>query len=505
LAWRLVQQSDEATRISGPQQKRLASELQKLTNELPGSVQGAWCVLVAADESGAIKAERLKALAGNPNATPFERIVAMLRESERLAPERIDPELLLPDSYLTLWHPGQTSLPVQTLVNSFGQFTRLPRILRRTVLEESLRQGTLAGTFVLRWVRSDGSMRTFWRQAPSDEDLRREELEIVPLANAILTSLDPHLLRPGTLPDLWTTPPDSLPFSQFSTYFDGRGAPCLESREVLAQALRTAIKEELLMAQLGSDAWSHESLPPDLSLDEVMFSPPPPALSAGQLGALNLPHAWNEGHTTVGQLGEALTAKLRSAVPWPALRDALVEGNRQGLFSVDTSLLLVASSVERAAIPIRPRQITSLDTSAFIEVSIASSFQGGQPKLRDIKAAMERGRGVTIPDEVFLRAAKQAASEGKISLPEQAKNLSGSTFLDLRVQPKKIRVAGEARLNLKALSDIAQKVKEVMGVAPELTFEFQITISAEGEALSPEQLKQMNEILSSITPNLRLT
>lgn len=506
LAWKLVQGSQEAARLSDAQQKKLVNEIQTLSNTLPTSVQGVWSVLVAADESGTLKAELLKPIPSNQSATPFERIVAMLRESERLAPERIDPELLLPGSYLNLWHPGETSLPVETLVKFFGQLTRLPRIMRRAVLEESLRQGVLAGTLALRMVRSDNSVRTIWRQSPSDDDLRRTELEIVPIAHATLTSLDAHLLRPGALPNLWPTQPNSgLTLAQINAYFDGRQAPKLESQAILTQALRAAVKDGLLMAQTENDAWCHESLPPDLSLDGALLLPPPPIPGPGELGEKNLPEAWSARHTTVGQIMEALTAKKGAPVPWPALREALIAGSRQNLFLVDVDLLVTTPAAERAAIPVHPRPITTLDPNVFTETSVVAALQGGKTRVRDIKPIVERLRGVTIPDDVFMKAAKQAASEGKITLPDGYIALTGEAFLNGIIQPRKIRIAGEARLNLKALSDLPQAAKALIEIAPEMNFEFQITISAEGEALTTGQLNRLNELLATVSPHFRLS
>lgn len=505
LGWQLVQQSDDARRLSDAQQKKLASEMQKSNNELPVMVQGTWSVLVAADESGAIKAELLKTLPGNQNATPFERIVAMLRESERLAPERIDPELLLPGSYFNLWRAGQTSLPVPELANDFGQFTRLPRLMRRAVLDESLRQGAQIGVFVLRLVRDDGSARTIWRQAPSEEDLHRPQLELVPIAHAALTNLEVSLLAPGILSGLWPTPPSSLTLAQISAYFDGQRVPRLHDQQVLSQALRTAVKDGLVMLQVNGESYCHESLPPDLVLDDAQVLPPPAALKGSEIGEVALPTAWADGSTTVGRLLEALTVSHGTSVPWPALRDALLEGNRQGIFSVDTGLLLAASSTERAAIPVGPRKITTLDTGAFIDASVTSLLQAGRPKLSDIKAAIERTRGVAIPTPVFMRAAMQAASEGKITLPEGMGKLSEANFLDQVIEPKKTSIAVEAKLNLKALTDLPQAAQAILTAFPDMNFEFRIVISAEGEVLTPEQMQQLNVILSGINPNLRIS
>jgi hypothetical protein len=37
-----------------------------------------------------------------------------------------------------------------------------------------------------------------------------------------------------------------------------------------------------------------------------------------------------------------------------------------------------------------------------------------------------------------------------------------------------------------------------------MSFEFVVTISAEGDTLSTEQIRQLNEVLTKVSPNLRL-
>jgi len=203
LAWGLVQKSQDAVRLSEAQKKKLVRELETLNAQIPSAIQGTWSVVVCIAGEGSrsrgmnLTAELLKIIPGKQNATPFERIVFQLRESERLAPDQIDPELLLPESYLNLWRPDQTTLNVADLANAFGQFARLPRLMHRGVLDRSLNQGVTAGKFVLRLVRSDGSVRTIWHQEASEGDLHRPELELVPITYAALTSLDPTLLAPG--------------------------------------------------------------------------------------------------------------------------------------------------------------------------------------------------------------------------------------------------------------------------------------------------------------------
>ena len=153
----------------------------------------------------------------------------------------------------------------------------------------------------------------------------------------------------------------------------------------------------------------------------------------------------------------------------------------------------------------RSCEITTFDTGAFIDVSVTSLLKDGRASLADIKTAIERARGVTIPDAVFVRAAKQAASEGKISLPDGIEKLPDAEIIKQRVQPEKTRIAVEASLNLKELNDLPQGASQIRNAFADMSFEFRVTISAEGEALTPEQVEQLNTILGSISPKIRLS
>ena len=127
----------------------------------------------------------------------------MVKE-DRLLTTSLDPDLLTPESYFELWKEDETAKPIQELYGMFANFPRLPRMLNRQVFIETLRRGVTEGQIVLRTVRPDGSQQTFWREAPTDdEELWKKDLEIVPIEHAELHNLNPELLRPGQLPEIW--------------------------------------------------------------------------------------------------------------------------------------------------------------------------------------------------------------------------------------------------------------------------------------------------------------
>ena len=87
----------------------------------------------------------------------------------------------------------------------------MPRLLGRKVFVETLHRAVQEGRIVLRDVRPDGSQNTYWRKPPSLEEFANKGLEIVPIEHAELHKLDPELLHPGRLPELWQS--DSGPIT----------------------------------------------------------------------------------------------------------------------------------------------------------------------------------------------------------------------------------------------------------------------------------------------------
>jgi hypothetical protein len=74
--------------------------------------------------------------------------------------------------------------------------------------------------------------------------------------------------------------------------------------------------------------------------------------------------------------------------------------------------------------------------------------------------------------QVFVQAVRQAATEGKTSLPREASTVPDETALELRAQPRQTRIAAEAKLSRAALSDLPEAALQLTQVAPEMAFEF---------------------------------
>jgi hypothetical protein len=91
-------------------------------------------------------------------------------------------EALLPDGPYDLWREGEKSRRLKDLVGAFALSPQLPKMLNRSAILDTLVLGCKEGQFVLRAVRPDRSVRTFWRQEPDEAAIKDPGLEVMDYA-----------------------------------------------------------------------------------------------------------------------------------------------------------------------------------------------------------------------------------------------------------------------------------------------------------------------------------
>lgn len=97
----------------------------------------------------------------------------------------------------------------------------LPKMLNSKSILDTVLNGCVEGTFVLRVMRPDRTYRTFWRSRPDDNTLKDSSLEAVLPECATLSELLVTLLSPEALPQLWTNN-NILTLRQVYEYFSGQ-------------------------------------------------------------------------------------------------------------------------------------------------------------------------------------------------------------------------------------------------------------------------------------------
>ena len=95
----------------------------------------------------------------------------------------------MPGGPYDLWREGETSRRIKDLVGAFAQFPKLPKMLRRKEILDTVVQGVQEGIWVAQVVRPDRSVKTFWRTPIDEPALKDPELEVLLPEAATLTEL----------------------------------------------------------------------------------------------------------------------------------------------------------------------------------------------------------------------------------------------------------------------------------------------------------------------------
>ncbi len=496
LGWDRVEGGQEYRQVLSDYQKQeLPHRKGDAANNLPEAVIGAYNLLVAVDETGEIRVQSLRHAEG----TAFDRVRNTLVEEERILVTTLDPDLLLPGSYLDLWGPEEESKRVTALMEAFGQFTRLPRLLRPEALHDSLRRGVQEGTLVLRLIRGDGSLRTFWRIPPDDDTMHRRELEVQPAQKAILHTLDADLLRPGTVGELWPPPQGPMSLQTWRSLFDGQRAPRLSGPIVLDEAVRAGVRQGLLMARIEEAAYFRELLPEGPLSDNLQLVAPPQPLRGADLRPQALPEAWQDSKAALQALSDALAARYGYRLPWVLLQEAVNEALRLRLFErTPDSGPWPCSPAAMGDVVFQVTEEVHLTPDA---VAVALSYTGSTlPTLREVKEAAETQiLGRDIPEKQFLTAVQDALDRGLVQTEEDR----GALSLAWRIhRPLRVLIA-ETVLGPVELQKLAEAAEQLLSTAPGLDFTFRVVLSAEGELPDEETLERLNAALEEVKAGWR--
>ncbi len=169
---------------------------------------------------------------------------------------------------------------------------KLPKMLRRKDLLETVANGCLQGLYVLSLPRPDETARSWWRM-PVDEDVLADDaLEAVQNRAAVLDALDPGLLAPGKLEGLDFK--NGLKVADLVSYFDGftltidhpdegwteeKPIPRCPEAKVL-EAVGVAVKAGTVWLTSGTaSVWGEAPLPGIVSKAAMLRVPPSRSVS----------------------------------------------------------------------------------------------------------------------------------------------------------------------------------------------------------------------------------
>jgi hypothetical protein len=453
LAWKEVGNMLE-DRPKNPKRRQLYKQKQSDAKEaIPESIRDAYTVAVTLDKDGEALAFKVP-----PGDSLFEQIKA--HSKSRIQETEITAEALLPGGPYDLWQKGETERRVQVMVRAFAEDTRLPKMLRPEAVRETIAQGCKNGTFVLRLTRPDGSKRTFWRVQPDEVALEEESLYAVLPEEAELAAIEPKLMNPGELPDLWEK--DQITVGDCHDYFSGDTVikkdydrfPVPEaSKQVVNEAVGEAVEDGMLWILNGNASLCGETVPTGILQPDAELHSPPQPVSAADLLPDNLSGAWSNETTTAESIDDALANQRGVRLPWPTVREAI-----SGAFNAN----LLKRTVDSDEWPI------DRGGAAGVKIKLPQSDTGGG----------DTGGGDT------------GESGGGSGGGTQPRSVSGSE--------------ATATLEPEGIQDLADEIANLMIAEPGIDFSFQVSVETSRDSpLSDDTKEKLNEVLSRVSDELQ--
>jgi hypothetical protein len=254
----------------------------------------------------------------------------------------ITAEALLPDGPYNLWKGGETSRRVKDLAGAFAQLPHLPKMLKSQAIVETLVEGCVQGTFVLKLTRPDRTFRTWWRTRPDAAALNDPAMELVLPEAAELGEIASELLTPKVLPELW--PAGEIAAQDVMDYYCGTKAVQVDkggfteavtipkaSTEVVEAAIGEAVADGKVWLLSGPASLLAEPIPAGVLTPAAKLRVPPAIISAAAILPETLPAAWKNGSTNALAIATALSQQAGHTLPWKTVRD-VIGGSLQARF-----------------------------------------------------------------------------------------------------------------------------------------------------------------------------
>lgn len=443
LGWEEVRAQLKGQELDPIRSETLNTYIEAARKQIPDVIRQMYSIVVTVSQNNDIQA--FKIVVG-PEAL-FNLIKADKRA--RIQETAITADALLPEGPYELWHDDETVRRVKDLVGAFAEVPRLPKMLKRQAILDTLVDGCARGIFVLRLRRPDGSIRTFWASQPDDVALKDTSLEVVLPEVAELTSISTALLEPNTLPGLWLN--DFVQLEQIVAYFDGnRVVPIQQNgyeeplripyapRDVVITAIKAAVEEGRLWLTIGTASILEEAVPDGLLEDRAEIRPSPPSIGVHEILPDVLEGAWSgKEQTTARAIVDALSAQHGVTIPWRRVRDA-IEG------------------------AIRARIIEIVSGNPNCEFSAAQQLVVKMPQAQP-------------------------------SRPYQP---------DVR-PTSKMRI-GEALLSSGEIQELSDRIGDITATSVGYDLRFHLRLEIHGGNIQPDVIERLNDMLSQINENLRI-
>jgi hypothetical protein len=310
--------------------------IDKAKAKVPDAIRQAYCIVVTVSDKDDVQAFKITV----SDEAHFETIKNDKRS--RVQDTAITAEALLPDGPYNLWKGGETSRRVKDLAGAFAQLPHLPKMLKSQAIVETLVDGCLQGTFVLKLTRPDRTFRTWWRTRPDAAALNDPAMELVLPEAAELGDIAAEFLAPKILPELWPT--EEIAAQQIMDYFSGTKVVQVDkggfseavaipkaSTEVVEAAISEAVADGKVWLLSGPASLLAEPIPAGVLTPTAKLRVPPTSISAAAILPETLPTAWKDDTTNPLAIATALSQQSGHTLPWKTVRD-VINGSLQARF-----------------------------------------------------------------------------------------------------------------------------------------------------------------------------
>jgi hypothetical protein len=334
LAWEkvmdnLVPKTEEERKQKGSvdvaRLQTLKINIDKAKAKMPEAIRQAYCIVVTVSDKGDVQAFKISIA----DEAHFETIKKDPRS--RVQDTAITADALLPSGPYDLWKGAETSRRVKDLAGAFAQLPHLPKMLKSQAIVETLVEGCVQGTFVLKLTRPDRTFRTWWRTRPDDAALADPALELVLPEAAELGDIPGDLLAPKVLPNLWTG--DQITAQAVLDYFNGTTIVQVDkggfqepvpvpqaSADVVNAAIGEAVEAGKVWLLSGPASLLAEPIPAGVLTAASTLSVPPATITVSEILPANLSEAWSGEQTNALAIATALSQRAGKNLPWKTVK-----------------------------------------------------------------------------------------------------------------------------------------------------------------------------------------
>ena len=448
LGWEEVRDQLRGQQIDPIREQMLADEIRTASKRIPDAIRQAYSIVVTVNESNDIHAFKIVV-----TDEPLFTIIKADKRS-RIQETAISAEAMMPGGPYDLWREDEQSRRVKDLVGAFAQYPKLPKMLRGKEILDTIVQGVQQGIWVAQIVRPDRTVRTFWHTTIDEPALKDSSLEVWLPEFATLIELAPDLFEHQKLPGLWSSKEISV--QDVYDYFAGDHTvtlpkegyeetliiPKCESAHV-ETAISQAVEQGLVWLTSGPASILKEPIPAGVLSASAILRSPPERIEVAELMADSIPDAWKNDKTNALAIATALSTRRGLTLPWSTVKAAIDDG-------------------------IRARWIELSDSNIMWPCDI----NGAQHVV------------LQVPQDQKVR--------------EDEKD-------PYQLKPRGMLTA-EAALEANGIQDLADQIPDIAKAAVGNSLKFNVRIEFSGETTpDPEQVQKINELLSEVSDNLRLT